>query len=398
MGRKAQPRIWRDWYVTEAGGQGIHKLCQVTGGLRKAKQLLDDYLYQLRKEREDAEKNGIVQTDVPPTVASVVAEFLRYQTATDRQKGTLGFYTKNLARLTAWYGGHEVRKLKLSHFADFVSRLRALGLANTTINHHIRSAKAALNHAVNSDQLAKNPWRKGPLLIERKRKRIVTDEEFTKLLQACDQCIAFRGLVSRDENAQTMRDILSLLRFTALRPGELRKLRWDHVRLDEDLIIIPAAEQKTGSTAKEPEDRLIPILAEGKAILTRRKVRFGDQPLVFPNLVGKQWSDQLFSQRFSRLRERAGLEAPDQNGERIVPYSLRHTRLTEAATKEGWDFYTLMQFAGHTTPQMTKRYVHPGKEDLKRAAREGEQRRQQLTEAQSAIPAERAKSRDETEA
>ena len=39
-----------------------------------------------------------------------------------------------------------------------------------------------------------------------------------------------------------------------------------------------------------------------------------------------------------------------------------------------------MKFAGHTTSQMTKRYVHPGKEDLKRAAREGAERRRAFAE------------------
>jgi hypothetical protein len=59
----------------------------------------------------------------------------------------------------------------------------------------------------------------------------------------------------------------------------------------------------------------------------------------------------------------------------IVPYSSRHTRLTEAGTKENGAFYDLLEFGGHTTPQMTKRYVHPGKDDLMRAAKEGQRRR-----------------------
>lgn len=44
MGRKARPYVWRDWYVTEAGGQGIHKLCPITDGIDKAKDELERWL------------------------------------------------------------------------------------------------------------------------------------------------------------------------------------------------------------------------------------------------------------------------------------------------------------------------------------------------------------------
>ena len=47
----------------------------------------------------------------------------------------------------------------------------------------------------------------------------MTDAEFQALLDACDQCIAYRGLIDADDAKQTMRDILHVMRYTALRPG-----------------------------------------------------------------------------------------------------------------------------------------------------------------------------------
>jgi integrase len=374
MGRKASPRIWRDWYVTEAGGKGIHKLCLVSEGADKAGDVLEQYLDGLKKEREGARSAGLVESDTPYTVAQLAAEFLQLKEATKKQ-ATFTFYSNYLQRLVEWYGHYEGRKVGFTLAAEYITRLKKLGLGTTSINHYVRAAKAVFNYAVEAERLIKNPWRKVELPPEGRRKRIVTEEEFAKLLQACDKCIAYRGKVTREENAQLMRDILHILRFTALRPGELRKLRWDHIKWEEDLIVIPASEQKTGTTAKEPEDRMIPILDQAKTILLTRRDSHGQHDRVFPNILGKEWTDQLFSRRFARLRERAGLDVPDHNGEMLVPYSLRHTRLTEAGTKEGWEFYTLMKLAGHTTSQMTKRYVHPGKEDLKRAAREGAKKR-----------------------
>jgi integrase len=62
-----------------------------------------------------------------------------------------------------------------------------------------------------------------------------------------------------------------------MRPGELRKLRRDHLHLEENLIIIPAEEHKTGTTAKNPEDRMIPLLPETEAIFLARKAKYGHQ-------------------------------------------------------------------------------------------------------------------------
>ena len=121
----------------------------------------------------------------------------------------------------------------------------------------------------------------------------------------------------------------------------------------------------------------MPLLEEATEIFLGRRQRYGDQPLVFPNIIGGQWSDTQFSRRFERLREWAGLDTPDHNGENLTPKSLRHTRLTEAGSEEGWAFFDLMKFAGHTTAQMTRKYVHPGKDDLMRAAREGRRRREE---------------------
>lgn len=371
MGRKARPYIWRDWYVTESGGKGIHKLCLVSEGIDKAEDALEKWLEQCRKEKAD----GLVQTDSPYTVAEAAAEFLAHKRVT-RPK-SFKFYSRFIQPFVDGYGDLELSKLRLAHGTQFMTRLQELGLQNTTINRHVVCAKGALNLAVDNDLIVKNPWKKLPKLPERQRERIVTDVEFEKLLAACDGCIAYQGklIQSQEENARLMKDVLYILRYTALRPGELRKLRWHHIQWEESLIVIPAAEQKTGTTAKHPKDRIVPMLEEAETILTARKEKYGHQPLVFPNVNGNQWADTDFSRRFIKLRERAGLDGPDHNGERLCWYSLRHTRLTEAGTKEGWALYNLMRMAGHTNPTMTSRYVHSDRDELLREARAGRERR-----------------------
>jgi integrase len=358
--------------VTEAGGHGIHKLCPVADGEKAAEKALAAYL----RDVQEAAAAGMAQADAPYTVAQLAAELVQLKQVT-KKDATFDHYQKNLKRLVDWYGDLEARKVRLTQGAEYVSRLKGLGLANTSVNHHLQAAKAVFNYGVEEGHLTKNPWRKLQKLPGGRRKRLMTDEEFRKLVAACDKCSAFQGKVTRAENRALMLDILHTLRFTAMRPGELRILRGDHLRFDGDdcLIIIPAEEQKTGTTAKEPEDRIIPVLPEVKPILLARKDRYGSGRL-FPNLFGEAWTGQLLSQRFARLRRRAGLDAPDRNGEVLVLYSLRHTRLSECGVTEKWSYPVLQRMAGHARgSSVTMRYMHPGQDDVLRAAKEGRERR-----------------------
>ena len=82
MGRKAKPRVWREWYVSEAGSAGIHKLCLVSEGFEKAEDELERYLDGLKKDRQQAKEAGLILTDTPYTVAYIAAEFLQFKEGT----------------------------------------------------------------------------------------------------------------------------------------------------------------------------------------------------------------------------------------------------------------------------------------------------------------------------
>jgi hypothetical protein len=184
MPRVAAPRLWKDRsYVTEAGGKGVHILCRKEDGLKKAKTELSAWLEKWRREKEDDRRAGLVETDSPFTVGQLAAEFLDAKKAT-KPAQTVEFYRKNLVRLNDWYGGTEGRKLQLTHAHQYILRLKDDKLSACTINHHLRAAKAVFNYAVQNDRLRKNPWKGVDELPEWGRRRIVTDEEFEKLLKA----------------------------------------------------------------------------------------------------------------------------------------------------------------------------------------------------------------------
>jgi integrase len=245
------------------------------------------------------------------------------------------------------------------------------GLSPTTVNHHLRAAKTFLTWASKPSQrphtgLVVSPWGEIGFLDDKPRERLITAEEFAHLLAYCeDGNVSGGGLDFREQ--------LTVLRHTTMRPGELRKLQWDYVQWELHRIVFPATVIKT---RRRREVTMIQVVAE--TLLNRKtRLELGGQKArgyVFPLPVKDQDSGKRvipangmkpqkadhFAQRFRRLVGRCVkkcLVEKEKAGERIVPYSTRHTRITELFT-EGNDHAVVMFDAGHVIPTTTERYKH----------------------------------------
>lgn len=384
MPRPPKPTIHQGYYQTRVGGSW-HKLCPVSMGEGKAQEFLDVYVADRRKQKQKAEEEGVVLADAPLTVPELAAKFMVHAEANSKP-ATAKWYNNYLRRFVLQFGGGalaretwdaddipakliggerplEVRRLDLTHGNLYKKYLMEdCCLEPVTINHHLRAARVCLNWAAKPTNrlIPFNPWNEVKSVPEEWRTRLITDDEFERLLGGVTD--------------QNFRDMLVLLRHTAMRPQELRVVAWEMVDYDKKLIVIPASLTKAFTTAKVPKPRYVVILEEAEEILRRRQ-QGAVSGLIFPNCNGETWKANSLSQRFRRLRQRVGLDAPDANGEKIVPYSLRHRRLTEAATVDGMNFFDVKAMAGHHTTEMTKRYVKEIPEHLVKATQDGRARR-----------------------
>jgi len=102
------------------------------------------------------------------------------------------------------------------------------------------------------------------------------------------------------------------------------------------------------------------------ALLRHLQKRQGHQPYCFLNSRGEPWTKDAFVQRMDSLRERAGI-APDENGEKLVLYSNRHTYITAGASRAGISGPMLQQLAGHTDSSTTKKYAHLANREILQA-------------------------------
>jgi integrase len=244
------------------------------------------------------------------------------------------------------------------------------GVGPTTVNHHLRAARSFLGWLSKPSRrhnygLAANPWEEIKFLTEKPRERLLTTEELGHLLDQCKDGNVRHGAMDYKEQ-------LLVLRNTTMRPQELRKLKWDYIRWDEHRIVFPAPEVKTRNR------REVVLIDVAEDVLAGRKKRLEGMGLklpgryVFPlpvkdtegvltaGLGDEPQQASKFAQRFRRLIERCvkkELIEKEKAGERLVPYSTRHTRITELFV-EGNDHAVVMFDAGHKNPQTTERYKH----------------------------------------
>jgi integrase len=135
---------------------------------------------------------------------------------------------------------------------------------------------------------------------------------------ACRSCRAQLGIDETD-NANLRLEALFVLSITlGLRPGELRKLTWDHVDLTRGVVHVWRSASKTGDT-KTPKSkrslvlpkRAIVALQGHKARQDAERREVGDawhaSNLVFCHENGTMYTSDALNWRFSKMTRKAGI-------------------------------------------------------------------------------------------
>jgi len=156
---------------------------------------------------------------------------------------------------------------------------------------------------------------------ERQRERILTDDEATSYLTACQQ---------------PWRDVATIMLGTGMHPGEVFRLRWEQVLLNGSGGLIQITEGKSRAAR-----RLLPMVPAVCQALKARHEAQGcpTEGWVFPSGSA---SGHLEEGSAKNQHTRA-LKA--SNVKPFEPYCLRHTALTRLA-EAGCDAFTLGRDAG----------------------------------------------------
>jgi integrase len=215
--------------------------------------------------------------------------------------------------------------------------VRGTSRSITTVNRELQQARAVLNFAIRQGWVLRNPFTVGgnsliSMADEVRRDRVLTADEEDRLLAVC---------IGRREH---LRAIVIAAMDTAARRGELLKLKWRAVDLDNRIIVL---EHSTTKTAKQ---RLVPITRRLEAELRRLWVAATNQSLganVFT--IGGQ-SIAEFKRSFRTACQLASITG-------LTFHDLRHCATTKMVNA-GLPAEHVMAATGHTQSSTFRRYIN----------------------------------------
>lgn len=255
------------------------------------------------------------------------------------------WYRTGIRALTAYkpLAGARLDEIRGEVASEFASHRLREGMQVSTANNSLRILRRILNLAVEWNVLDSVPKIK-TLSGERRRERVITSEEEARYLAATPEPLA---------------SIASVLADTGMRPEECFRLRWEDVTWvngRHGALLITR-----GKTAAAR--RVIPMTPRVRAVLESRW-NAGGRPE-----EGWAWPTATRSGHVepSTLRKQHGnafkaivKEAAKRDEKPVRPfvlYSLRHTFLTRLG-QSGCDVWTLARIAGHSSINISARYVH----------------------------------------
>lgn len=248
-------------------------------------------------------------------------------------------YLKEEQHVRTWLspsvGDKPLRKINADDLTDLRNKMLEQGKALRTVQHVFSTFRLIWNHAHKKEIVQQaSPTRLVKLgTIQNERTSFLTSEQIKELLEY---------LKIRD---QLSHDLVLTALCTGARAGELFRLTWDMVDLQNDEIRL--IHTKTG------EPRTIPMIPELKETLKQIRARATGE-LVFTR-NGKPLK-QAPSPIYDALNKLFNQGVKDRR-ERFTFHSMRHTAASHML-KAGVDVRTIQALFGWSTLQMLQRYSH----------------------------------------
>jgi integrase len=292
-------------------------------------------------------------TYVDPTKMSV-AEYLEHWLTVDIERRVA---RKNAVRhrqivsrqIVPRIGAVPVRSLSATHIETLEAELQrsgyvkgrksGQGLAAQTVLHVHRTLSQALEHAVRTGVLFKNPAEQvRPPRPPRREIVILTKPEVATLLSA----------------AGPLRLPVLVGVTTGMRRGEILGLRWSDIDLKRaTLTVNQSLERLQGTTVLKPPKTagsrrtitLPALTVDALAAHRAAQARLGPDALVFSHPDGSAWDPDSLTKAFAQLVAAAGVR-------RITFHGLRHTHISHQLM-DGVHVKVVSERAGHANVAIT---------------------------------------------
>jgi integrase len=334
------------WYAFQFGGRRIQESSRCTNK-HKAQQL------EAKRKTELIEGHAGIRRKAPtPRFEEAVQLFLEWSRCKHRPK-TYELHKMNCSTLRRYFGGKWLDQIT----PEMVDQFRLMRLRDERRNAHDGStvSPASVNRALATLRLIFNRLE---LRSPTRREMFFREDGQTRVVSVQEELAYLR------EASQPLRDIATIIVQTGMRPEEVFRMEIRNVDLAHRIIFNPFGKTKAAK-------RKIPMTTEVCDILHRRlKEAKGRWVFCSPSRPGQPEQPDRAIRSVRKAHDAAVRRAGIRDHFRL--YDLRHSYATRAA-QAGVDLLTLAALLGHTTVQMTSRYVHPTDQHKVEAARKLEE-------------------------
>jgi site-specific recombinase XerD len=263
--------------------------------------------------------------------------------ASGRTEATIDWYDARISRLVRFLDDPELRKIAPEEIRRWLVGVKngpAGVVSDNYVDGHRKAAAALFTWAIRDELLTVSPMRAiARYKIERRELGILAPAEVGRLMTEQPKN-THEGIRNRA--------IIAFLYDTGVRVGELV-----HLELGDVDLVVGTARVR----GKSRRERTVPISPTLRSLLwnyinaARPRQLFATSSRLFLSRDGSPLRETAINQWLRRAGERVGITQP------VNPHKFRHSFAT-AYLRGGGDPFTLQLILGHSTSDMTKRYVH----------------------------------------
>jgi len=288
-------------------------------------------------------------------IEDAIDRFMAIKKSANLRGPTITIYRKSLKYFYEWLQeAHEeviyVNQVTRKIIEEFISySLEDRKLAANSINGRVRVLKTMYNTLIDDGEELVNPATKVSLLKTDSTKiRVYTEDQIHRLLDECDirSYVGFRDAT-----------FILLALDTGMRVSETLALKMSDIDFVSRTISIG------GDISKSRKSRVVPFSAytskQLRELVEENRYHFEGEVNIFLSITGGKMSAAGLRKRLHDLGDRSGVSKEIE----VAPHSFRHTAAT-TMLRNGMDLYSLSRILGHSTLDMTRKYLALSPKDL----------------------------------
>jgi site-specific recombinase XerD len=270
-------------------------------------------------------------------------DFILSRQAALLSPSTIEFYNYTAGEFVEYLisqGFSEPEQITSGSVRAYLSEVNNRGVSDSTVHAHARGTRAFLRFLKEEGYISAPINIKMPR-VEQKKMRVLSPDELSLILKVCKKL--------RDKT------LLLFLVDSGMRTSEARNLNWIDVDIPSGVVNIRRSKNKKSRSV------FIGVKTRRAMLRYRRLVSHEDNDPLFQTQTGTRLKPSGFRQVIRRISEKSG-----------IPFSAHDLRRTFAtlSLKAGMNVLHLQSLLGHSSLEMTRRYVLMVQDDLGEAHKE----------------------------